>query len=191
MAAEDARAGADWATAGSTATRVRCLARRGRARRSSAGRSSASSPSGTGRAGSRGRTLREPDGQRRRRRRREAPDRIAFHAWVQWCFDRQLAAASERDAAHRRHAGRRRSRRLRRLGLAGAAGARRVGRRAGGPVQPCRARTGACRRSSRIGCGRRATGRSSIPSAPSCATPAACASTTSSGSSGCGGSRRA
>jgi 4-alpha-glucanotransferase len=26
---------------------------------------------------------------------REAEDRIAFHAWVQWCFDRQLAGASE------------------------------------------------------------------------------------------------
>jgi 4-alpha-glucanotransferase len=25
----------------------------------------------------------------------EAEDRIAFHAWVQWCFDRQLADASE------------------------------------------------------------------------------------------------
>ena len=23
------------------------------------------------------------------------PDRVAFHTWVQWCFDRQLAAASE------------------------------------------------------------------------------------------------
>jgi 4-alpha-glucanotransferase len=25
---------------------------------------------------------------------REAADRVAFHAWVQWCFDRQLAGAS-------------------------------------------------------------------------------------------------
>ena len=25
----------------------------------------------------------------------EVPDRVAFHAWVQWCFDRQLAGASE------------------------------------------------------------------------------------------------
>ena len=25
----------------------------------------------------------------------DEPDRVAFHAWVQWCFDRQLAAASE------------------------------------------------------------------------------------------------
>jgi 4-alpha-glucanotransferase len=25
---------------------------------------------------------------------REAPDRVAFHAWIQWCLDRQLAAAS-------------------------------------------------------------------------------------------------
>jgi 4-alpha-glucanotransferase len=24
----------------------------------------------------------------------EAPDRVAFHAWIQWCFDRQLASAS-------------------------------------------------------------------------------------------------
>ena len=25
----------------------------------------------------------------------DEPDRVAFHAWIQWCFDRQLAAASE------------------------------------------------------------------------------------------------
>jgi 4-alpha-glucanotransferase len=38
--------------------------------------------------------LRDPDGTGPARIAREAPDRVAFHAWIQWCLDRQLAAAS-------------------------------------------------------------------------------------------------
>ena len=40
--------------------------------------------------------LHEPDGAAVRQVAAEAPHRIAFHAWVQWCFDVQLAAASTR-----------------------------------------------------------------------------------------------
>ncbi len=39
-------------------------------------------------------TLHDPDGPGVRQVSAEAPHRIAFHAWVQWCFDLQLAAAS-------------------------------------------------------------------------------------------------
>ena len=39
--------------------------------------------------------FRDPDGTAVATAVREAEDRIAFHAWVQWCFDRQLADASE------------------------------------------------------------------------------------------------
>jgi 4-alpha-glucanotransferase len=38
--------------------------------------------------------LHDPDGPGARQVAAEAPHRIAFHAWVQWCFDLQLAAAS-------------------------------------------------------------------------------------------------
>ena len=38
--------------------------------------------------------LHDPDGPAARQVASEAPHRIAFHAWVQWCFDLQLAAAS-------------------------------------------------------------------------------------------------
>ena len=38
---------------------------------------------------------RDPDGPAVAAAVREADDRIGFHAWVQWCFDRQLATASE------------------------------------------------------------------------------------------------
>ena len=39
-------------------------------------------------------TLQDPDGPAVRLVAAEAPHRIAFHAWVQWCFDLQLEAAS-------------------------------------------------------------------------------------------------
>jgi 4-alpha-glucanotransferase len=39
--------------------------------------------------------FRDPDGTAVAAAMREAADRIAFHAWVQWCFDRQLADASQ------------------------------------------------------------------------------------------------
>ena len=39
-------------------------------------------------------TLHDSDGPGVRQVSAEAPHRIAFHAWVQWCFDLQLAAAS-------------------------------------------------------------------------------------------------
>jgi 4-alpha-glucanotransferase len=39
-------------------------------------------------------TLHDPDGLGVRQVMAEAPHRIAFHAWIQWCFDLQLAAAS-------------------------------------------------------------------------------------------------
>ena len=39
-------------------------------------------------------TLHDPGGPAVRQVAAEAPHRIAFHAWVQWCFDLQLAAAS-------------------------------------------------------------------------------------------------
>jgi 4-alpha-glucanotransferase len=38
--------------------------------------------------------LRDPDGPRVAAVADDEADRVAFHAWVQWCFDRQLAAAS-------------------------------------------------------------------------------------------------
>ncbi len=38
--------------------------------------------------------LHEPDGPAVKQVAAEAPHRIGFHAWVQWCFDLQLAAAS-------------------------------------------------------------------------------------------------
>jgi 4-alpha-glucanotransferase len=38
--------------------------------------------------------LQDPDGPAAKQVATEAPHRIAFHAWVQWCFDLQLAAAS-------------------------------------------------------------------------------------------------
>jgi 4-alpha-glucanotransferase len=38
--------------------------------------------------------LHDPDGPAASQVASEAPHRIAFHAWVQWCFDLQLAAAS-------------------------------------------------------------------------------------------------
>jgi 4-alpha-glucanotransferase len=38
--------------------------------------------------------LHDPDGSAAAQVASEAPHRIAFHAWVQWCFDLQLAAAS-------------------------------------------------------------------------------------------------
>jgi 4-alpha-glucanotransferase len=38
--------------------------------------------------------LHDPDGPAATQVAAEAPHRIAFHAWVQWCFDLQLAAAS-------------------------------------------------------------------------------------------------
>ena len=38
--------------------------------------------------------LRRPDGTAVARVAKEDRDRIAFHAWIQWCFDRQLADAS-------------------------------------------------------------------------------------------------
>jgi 4-alpha-glucanotransferase len=38
--------------------------------------------------------FRDPDGAAVRRAAAEAAGRVAFHAWVQWCFDRQLADAS-------------------------------------------------------------------------------------------------
>jgi 4-alpha-glucanotransferase len=38
--------------------------------------------------------LHDPDGPAVKQVAAEAPHRIAFHAWVQWCFDLQLAAAS-------------------------------------------------------------------------------------------------
>lgn len=38
--------------------------------------------------------FRDPDGAAVRRAAAEAAERVAFHAWVQWCFDRQLADAS-------------------------------------------------------------------------------------------------
>ena len=37
---------------------------------------------------------RHPDGPGPRSIARDVPDRVAFHAWLQWCLDRQLAAAS-------------------------------------------------------------------------------------------------
>ena len=37
---------------------------------------------------------RDPSGSAVAAAAREGPDRVAFHAWVQWCFDRQLADAS-------------------------------------------------------------------------------------------------
>jgi 4-alpha-glucanotransferase len=37
---------------------------------------------------------RDPDGSGPRATAREETGRVAFHAWVQWCLDRQLAAAS-------------------------------------------------------------------------------------------------
>jgi 4-alpha-glucanotransferase len=40
--------------------------------------------------------LQDPAGAAVRQVAAEAPHRIAFHAWVQWCFDLQLAAASAR-----------------------------------------------------------------------------------------------
>jgi 4-alpha-glucanotransferase len=39
-------------------------------------------------------SLHDPGGPAVRQVAAEAPHRIAFHAWVQWCFDLQLAAAS-------------------------------------------------------------------------------------------------
>ena len=39
-------------------------------------------------------TLHDPAGPGVRQVMAEAPHRIAFHAWIQWCFDLQLAAAS-------------------------------------------------------------------------------------------------
>jgi 4-alpha-glucanotransferase len=39
--------------------------------------------------------FRSPASEEVRARARDMADRVAFHAWVQWCFDRQLAAASE------------------------------------------------------------------------------------------------
>jgi 4-alpha-glucanotransferase len=39
--------------------------------------------------------VRRPPGPEVQRVGVEEPDRVAFHAWVQWCFDRQLAPASE------------------------------------------------------------------------------------------------
>jgi 4-alpha-glucanotransferase len=39
-------------------------------------------------------TLHDPDGPAARQVAAEAPHRIGFHAWIQWCFDMQLAAAS-------------------------------------------------------------------------------------------------
>jgi 4-alpha-glucanotransferase len=39
-------------------------------------------------------TLHDPAGPGVRQVMAEAPNRIAFHAWIQWCFDLQLAAAS-------------------------------------------------------------------------------------------------
>ena len=38
--------------------------------------------------------FRDPGGAAVERAAAENPDRVAFHAWVQWCFDRQLAEAS-------------------------------------------------------------------------------------------------
>lgn len=38
--------------------------------------------------------LRDPDGSAVRGVSDERADRVTFHAWIQWCFDRQLAAAS-------------------------------------------------------------------------------------------------
>ena len=38
--------------------------------------------------------LHDPEGPAARQVAAEAPHRIAFHAWVQWCFELQLAAAS-------------------------------------------------------------------------------------------------
>jgi len=40
--------------------------------------------------------FRDPAGPAVRRVAAEEPDRVAFHAWIQWCFDRQLADASAR-----------------------------------------------------------------------------------------------
>jgi 4-alpha-glucanotransferase len=40
--------------------------------------------------------LRRPDSPAVRRAADDLADRVAFHAWVQWCFDRQLADASTR-----------------------------------------------------------------------------------------------
>jgi 4-alpha-glucanotransferase len=39
--------------------------------------------------------LRRPDGPAVTRAAERDADRVAFHAWIQWCLDRQLAAASE------------------------------------------------------------------------------------------------
>ena len=87
----------------------------------------------------------------------EAPHRIAFHAWIQWCFDLQLAAAS---AEVRRIADMP-------VGVDPGgfdawdwqdhAGARRLDRRARRPIQRDRPGLGDAARSSRIGCGRRVT----------------------------------
>lgn len=39
-------------------------------------------------------SARRPTGPDARRVAAEEPERVAFHAWVQWCFDRQLASSS-------------------------------------------------------------------------------------------------
>ena len=91
--------------------------------------------------------------------RASTPTEVDFHCWLQWVLDEQLAAAQA--TAARAPAWRSAScttspsactrERRRRVGAAGRLRAGRHGRRAAGPVQPARARTGASRRGARTG----------------------------------------